>query len=266
MSITTLDGIIGGVDQLRSYGKASSTAKAAGTFQSLWLTAGQPTSGTAPAVATMAIPTNATTGAFYFTNPTSPALTYMSKVSLTASTIGTMIIYDRVGHSGILNGTLTTAQAVNGSTIDRNYTGVLGEDVEMFVEWYTATGATASNITVSYTNEQGVSGRTTVSTAFQATPVVGQMLPLPLASGDRGVQSVQSVTLSASTGTAGAFGITLVKRIAEIPITIANGGVVLDPFALGMPQIKDNACIAMMVLCSTTSTGYITGTINLVQG
>lgn len=261
-----MDGIIAGVDQLRSYGKASATAKAAGTFQSLWTTAGLPTSGTAPAAATMAIPNSSTAGAFYFSNPTAPALTYLSKISMTAATAGTIILYDRVGHSGILNGTLTTAQTVGGSTIDRNYTGVLGEDIEMFVEWYTATGATASNITVSYTNELGTAGRTSVSTAMVATPVVGQMLPIPLQSGDRGVQSVQSVTLSASTGTAGAFGITLLKRIAEIPITVANGGIVLDPFATGFPQIKDNACLSMMVLCSTTSTGFITGTISLVQG
>ena len=263
MAITTLDGIIGGVDQLRSFGKASMTAKAAGTFQSLWTAAGLPTAGVTPNSASVIIPTSATAGAFPFTNPTGGNLTYMSKVSNTQQTIGTLIIYDRLAHSSNLSGTVATAQTVGGSALTRYTTG---EDVELFLEWYTATGSTGVTVTASYTNEAGVSGHTTVSTAIVASPVAGMMLPLPLQSGDKGVRSVESVTLSATTGTAGSFGVTLVKRIAEVPVVLASGGLVLDPFALGMPQIADNACLSFMMVCSTTSTGFITGTINLVQG
>ena len=262
MAITSLDQLLAASNQLKSFGKVSMTAKAAGTFQSLWTAAGLPAAGANPASLAMVIPTSATAGALPFVNPAT-GLSYISKISSSQQTIGTLILYDRIAHSSGLNGTLTTAQAVNGAALTRHTTG---EDVELFLEVYTATGATASNVTISYTNSAGVAGRTTPAVAMQVTPVVGQMLPIPLQAGDTGIRSVQSVTLSASTATAGNFGITLVKRIAEIPITVAGTGVVLDPFALGFPQIANDACLSFMVVTSTTSTGFITGTINIAQG
>ena len=262
MAITSLDQLLAASNQLKSFGKVSMTAKAAGTFQSLWTAAGLPAAGANPASLAMVIPTSATAGALPFVNPAT-GLSYISKISSSQQTIGTLILYDRIAHSSGLNGTLTTAQAVGGAGLTRHTTG---EDVELFLEVYAATGATASNVTISYTNSAGVAGRTTPAIAMQVTPVAGQMLPIPLQAGDTGIRSVQSVTLSASTATAGNFGITLVKRIAEIPITVAGTGVVLDPFALGFPKIENNACLSFMVVTSTTSTGFITGTINIAQG
>lgn len=263
MAITSLDGLIAAADQLKSFGKASMTAKAAGTFQSLWTAGGLPTTGIAPVATTVVVPTNATAGALTYVNPTGGALTYMSKWSNTQQTIGTLIIYDRLAHSALLNGTLATAQTVGGTAITRYTTG---DDVELFLECYTATGATQVNVTCSYTNQAGTAGRTSVSTPFWASPVAGQMLPIPLQSGDTGVRSVESVTLSATTGTAGSFGVTLVKRLGESPVTIAGAGLVQDPFMCGLPQIQDSACLSFMVVTSTTSTGFLTGTINLSQG
>ena len=262
MAIVSLDQLLAASNQLKSFGKVSMTAKAAGTFQSLWTAAGLPAAGANPASLAMVIPTSATAGALPFVNPAT-GLSYISKIGSSQQTIGTLILYDRIAHSSGLNGTLTTAQAVNGAALTRHTTG---EDVGLFLEVYAATGATASNVTISYTNSAGVAGRTTPAIAMQVTPVAGQMLPIPLQAGDTGIRSVQSVTLSASTATAGNFGITLVKRIAEIPITVAGTGVVLDPFALGFPQIENNACLSMMVVTSTTSTGFVTGTINIAQG
>ena len=262
MAIVSLDQLLAASNQLKSFGKVSMTAKAAGTFQSLWTAAGLPAAGANPASLAMVIPTSATAGALPFVNP-AIGLSYISKIGSSQQTIGTLILYDRIAHSSGLNGTLTTAQAVNGAALTRHTTG---EDVELFLEVYAPTGATASNVTISYTNSAGVAGRKTPAVAMQVTPVVGQMLPIPLQEGDTGIKSVQSVTLSASTATAGNFGITLVKRIAEIPITVAGAGVVLDPFALGFPQIENDACLSFMVVTSTTSTGFITGTINIAQG
>ena len=262
MAITSTDQLLAASKQLKSFGKVSMAAKAAGTFQSLWTAAGLPTAGVAAGTATGLAPTSATAGALPFVNPSS-GLSYLSKIGNSQQTVGTLILYDRLVHTSTLNGTLTTAQTVNSAALTRHTTG---EDVELFLEVYTATGATASNVTISYTNSAGVAGRTTPAVAMQVTPVAGQMLPIPLQSGDTGIRSVQSVTLSSSTATAGNFGITLVKRIAEIPITVAGTGVVLDPFALGFPEIENNACLSFMVVTSTTSTGFITGTINIAQG
>jgi hypothetical protein len=263
MAITTLDGLIAANNQLLSFNKVSMTSKAAGYFQSLWTAAGLPTAGAAAGSVAGNAPSSSTIGALGFVNPTGGALTYLTKVSNAMQTAGTLILYDRLVHTSALSGILATAQTVNSAALTRSTSG---EDVQLFLEWYTATGATAVTVTCSYTNSDGVAGRTSIATTVAASPVAGMMLPLPLQAGDKGVRSVQTVTLSATTGGAGNFGITLAKRIAEMPILIASGGLVLDPFALGMPKIENGACLALMELVSTATTGLITGTINLAQG
>ena len=92
------------------------------------------------------------------------------------------------------------------------------------------------------------------------------MFPFSLASGDDGVKSIQSVTLSATTGTAGNFGLTLLKRKAEIPLSSANIGTVLDAVSLGLPPILNDSCLAFMVLTTATNTGNVTGTTCIIEG
>ncbi len=40
---------------------------------------------------------------------------------------------------------------------------------------------------------------------------------------------------------------------------LANVGVVLDAIATGLAEIPDDACLAMMVQCTTTNTGVLQG-------
>lgn len=264
MAITTLDQLTAALDARQGFNlfKPSMGAKAAGTFQSLWMAAGIPSAGLAPVSVGGAAPNSATVGVLPFINPAT-GKTYIGKVQMSGATVGSLILYDRLVHTALLNGTLITAQTVNSAALTRATTGV---GVEPWLEWYTATGATASNVSLSYTNQAGTAGRATPLTAMPSAPAIGQMMPLPLAAGDTGVRSVQTLTLSANTLTAGSFGITLMKRLAAIPISIPNVGVVLDFAALGMPDIENNACLSMMVMCSTTNTGVFLGSTDLIQG
>ena len=134
------------------------------------------------------------------------------------------------------------------------------------LECYSALGASASSVTCSYTNQAGTSGRTTVSQAMIASLPANTLVPLVLQSGDTGVQAVASVTLSATTGTAGNFGVTLMRELARIPIILANLPASLDAIALGMPVIPDNACLAFAFVSTTTSTGAVQGLVALAQG
>lgn len=243
---------------LRNFQKASVTAKAAGTYQSLWTAAGMPGAGSAPSSTAGVVPTSSTAGAIPFTNSN---VSYLQRLAAQGPTVGTLILYDRLVHSDGLSGTVGTAQTVGTPSLTRATDGI---GVEIYLEWYTATGGTAATVTASYTNTTPASGRTTVSQTIQATPVAGQMQFLPLQAGDLGVTAVASVTLSGTTGTAGNFGITLVKRIAEVPITLANVGNVYDQIV--GPVVEDSSCLALMVLCSTTSTGLQSGSLRIAQG
>lgn len=243
---------------LRNYQKASVAAKAAGTYQSLWTAAGMPGAGSAPSSTAGVVPTSSTAGAIPFTNSN---VSYLQRLAAQGATVGTLILYDRLVHSDGLSGTVGTAQTVGTPSLTRATDGI---GVEIYLEWYSATGGTAATVTASYTNTTPTSGRTTVSLTIQATPVAGQMQFLPLQAGDLGVTAVASVTLSGTTGTAGNFGITLVKRIAEVPITLANVGNVYDQIV--GPIVEDSSCLALMVLCSTTSTGLQSGSLRIAQG
>jgi hypothetical protein len=271
MAITTLDLAIAGLQPPRSYQKASATAEGAGTFQSLWLTAGYPAAGVAPPLFSAGSGyscTNATQGAIPFTNP-GAGDTNLFKVGAAGSTIGTLIIYDRLWTCTGFGTVVTTAQNVTtpGTIPSRDANGAaLGDGVELWGEVYTAPGATGATWTVSYTNQAGTAGRSATYTHPANAETAGQMFPFNTQAGDTGVRAVASFTASVSSGTAGSIGLTLLRRLATIPLTTANVGQVLDFGALGMPRIYNSSCLAGMVMCSTTNTGFIAGEVIWTQG
>jgi hypothetical protein len=203
-----------------------------------------------------------------FTNPVS-GNSYLAKLAAAGSTVGTLILYDRIWCCSGFGTVVTTAQNVTtpGTIASRDANGAaLGAGVELWGEVYTAPGATGATWTVSYTNQGGTAGQSATYTHPANAESVGQMFPFTLASGDTGVRAVASLTCSISSGTAGDIGITLLRRIAEIPIAVVNVGGAVDLVSSGLPRIYDSSCLAMMVMCSATNTGNILGTFVYTQG
>jgi hypothetical protein len=264
MAITTLDGVIGGMQNNKPFFKFSATSEGAGTWHSLWAvlnnSGATPPAYTAGSGYTM---TNATVGALPFTNPGS-GNSYLSRISATGTVVGTLILYDRIWScSGLTTAAAATLNITTPGTIARNYDSYVG--TELWGEVYTAPGATTATWTVAYTDQGGSAGTATYTHPANAE-TVGQMFPFTLAAGDTGVQAVTSFTTSATSGTAGNIGLTILKRIAEIPMAVVNVGGSLDIVQLGMPQILNNACLAAAVQCSGTTTGIINGNYSYAQG
>lgn len=263
-ALNTADDLIAALPgQVDMINKASQTAEGAGTWHSLWSAAGFPAAGAVPPAigAGGGVPTRLTTGAFPINNAASPPLNLL-RAEIAGSTLGTLILYDRLWHCSGFVGNVTTLQSITSpSAVNRPNTN--GDDVELWGEVYTAMGATGSVFTATYTNQAGTGSRSATTTQPANALSVGQMVPFILAAGDTGVRSVQSLQLSISTGTAGNFGLTLLRRVCQIPITTANVGAVADAFALGKPTIAVDACLAMMVMCTATNTGQLFGQLNL---
>jgi hypothetical protein len=124
-----------------------------------------------------------------------------------------------------------------------------GEGVYIGITIYTAVGSTATTLNVSYTNSQGTSGRTgTVVFGGTGFNEANRMLLVPLASGDTGVLSVQSVRAQASTGTTGNFGVTLFKPLfMSFGITTGVGAENQDFISGnavgGIPAVLNDACL-----------------------
>lgn len=278
MTITTRDGIIDGLGNNNNriqWDKASLGTQVVGQYCSLWRATGVPAQGSIPGAA--AYCTKALTGAIGFTNQTGPATSYLGWHDLLCATANTNLeIHDRLAHMGGLVGNITTAQTVgiDLSTInaggpvpserlgDANYS-----DVMWFLEWYTATGATASNATVNVTYDDNSSGNLAViavgGTAIAASQCRGQLQP---ATNGRWIKAVNSVTLSASTGTAGSFGVTATRMRTSMSADIANKRQQFDWAALGFPQVPNDACLFGMLLSTATSTGTIKGQGKIVHG
>jgi hypothetical protein len=246
--------------QHKHFTKAAVAPKASGSWHSLWTTAGQPGAGAAAGSVNGAIPTSATPGAIPFTDPVA-LISYLAKFAIASSTTGTLILYDRLWHDSALSATVATVQSITQPAVTRP--DALGVDVELWAEIYTATTA-AATATALYTDQDGNASQSATASIIAAS-VAGQMFPFSLASGDSGVRSVQSVQLSGSM-TAGAWGLTLLRRLAEIPIGLAGVGNVYDTIALGMPRIYDSACLALMLMATGTAFGPVMGSIEIIQG
>jgi hypothetical protein len=230
---------------------AAAPATIAGRPCTLWRYDGHPGAGAAPT--SVEAPDHTTAGALPFVAPGSGRDAYMTQAFATGLVGGTLVLYDRLLHIGGLSGTVTTAQTVGG-TLTRN-TG--GHGNMIMVEIYTAIGTTARTITASYTNQAGTSTRTTQSVQIGATGFLEatRAIFLPLQSGDSGVREVASVTLSATTGTAGNFGVTILQPRAYIAIG-GPGAAGWRDFLTGMPGIpafQSGACPALVWYPSTTT-------------
>jgi hypothetical protein len=138
----------------------------------------------------------------------------------------TFLLCDYLMHYPLIDGDDTAQQDLDNTATLPRYTD--GAGVQMMGVITTPMAANAV-MTVSYTNQAGVSGRTSTSAALFGT-VVGTVLSaansstaansaspfLPLASGDTGVRSIESVTLSSGAG--GFFALVLVKPIAQLSL------------------------------------------------
>jgi hypothetical protein len=273
MAITSNDLVVAGMfGRRRNYQKVSATSEGAGTWHSLWRIGNNPAAGSDPPLITAGagyVPTNLTAGAFPFTNPVAGKLSYLARASAIGVTAGTLIVYDRVWACSGFVTNVTTVQNITtpGAITARDILGAVnGDDVELWGEVYTAPGATGATWSVSYTNSQGVSGRTATYTHPANAESTNQMFPFNLQAGDSGVRAVASLTCSVSSGTAGNIGLTLVRRVAEIPITLANAmSLPLGPYDLG-DYIYNDSCLAFMVQCTATNTGFIHGGLTIAQG
>lgn len=279
MTISTRDQLIDALGNNNSrvvIDKASIANMVAGQFTSLWRATGQPGQGAIPGT-TPAIPTSATLGALGFTNQTSPATSYLAWLfAVSANSAMVLEVHDRVAHMGGLVLNVTTSQNVlmdlgsGGLNLgaarrgDANYS-----DIQWWLEVYTDGGATASNATINVTFGDASSADLTV-VPVGATLRAGRMIPLtsfiPAAQQGKYIQDINTVILSASTGTAGSFGFTATRPRSVLPMNIANKTEVANWADLGLPEIPNDSCLQMIMLNSTTSTGTLRGGGKIVHG
>ena len=256
--------------------KASIASQIANSYCSLWRATGQPGQGAIPTV--VATCNNTTVGTIGFKQQTSPSTSYGAYLEIaTGNAAMTMELHDRLASMGGLNGTLTTAQSVNLdlSTLlstdninvrkgDANYS-----DVQWWLEWYTATGATAVTATIAVTYNDGTTGNLSALSLASSRPashMISINSLIPSAQSGKFIRGIVSVTLSATSGTAGNFGVTATRPRMTLSAPIANYKFIADWAQLGLPEIYNSSAIFPIVLTPTTSTGTVRGGGKIAHG
>ncbi|MGL4309817.1 MAG: hypothetical protein ACRCSU_04965 [Paracoccaceae bacterium] len=275
MALNGADPLVAGMGAGRirlPFVRASIATQVAGAEASLWRgTGGVQAQGAIPTTA--AVCNAATPGALPLAARAGAQERAISKITLHQPTLGqSLLTEDRLMHMGGLNGTLTTAQTVGidlgANLANSNLAERIGapdySEIEWYVEWYTATGATIATPTVGVTFHDDTTATVNIwnlgTTALPASVAASRRYKLSPVNG-KFIKAVSTLQLSVSTGTAGNFGVTAVRTLAECECRVINARQDFDWTQINLPLIRDNACVTSAVACATTSTGAITGSI-----
>lgn len=219
-------------------------------FHSFWYSAGMPGAGAAPSpgingAALTSDPTQVV-GQIPFVKAAAGNVKRLGKLEAAADQAGALLLLDRLWHNSGLAPATTGAQAITpAASPARDVNGAaLGDGVFAALEVSTATtnASAITNCVCSYTNSDGTAGRTGTIPSFPATAVAGTLVPFMLQAGDRGVRSVQSVTLGTSMAPSGtpAIHLLLLRHIASLPF-VASGRVEKAWDQLGIPRLFDGS-------------------------
>lgn len=264
MAIATVDDIAAALSsqQRVPFMKTLTAPKAAGAFQSAWLAAGMPGAGGAsPAFNAGAGYTadKSTTGAMPYTN--GAVQNWLARISAMCSQPGVIVFADRLWSCSGMGFAASTYAVTTPGALPARITDN-GVGCELWVEQFVAAGAASGTLTANYLNTGG-SAKAGVIAAVVSAPVIGQMQQVPLQAGDTGIKQLTSIVNSA-TWTSGSWGMTILKRLVEIPIGVAGAGAVMD-WAQVLAAIPADACLFPFFLAQNTTAPNILGTAAIID-
>lgn len=244
-------------------GGATAVSPVINRDHSLWQYEGMPSGGATPTIAQ--IPDRTIIGAMPFTAPIASQEKFLISAGITSTVAGIYVLYDRLFHIGGLSATVTTDQQIQSPSLTRN-TGGVGNIA--FYEIYSQIGTTSTTLTMTYTNQAGVPGRvSTINIGGTGFREATRIQRIPLALGDTGIRAIEKIALSASTGTAGNFGITLIQSISWQ--SVSTPGVMgwrdYTTGLPGIPSIHPNACLSYLFRVGSNTAPDIFGFLAFVE-
>lgn len=272
MAITTLDGVIAGMQAPQPFMKVGVTmaAVAAQRAYTHWYANGNPGASVANAAgvngdAVTPADGTAVQGRILRTNPVS-GNAYIGRLAVSATVAGTLWLIDRLWHNSGLTVTSTAAQAITPATLPaRSGDGTSnGANVMAAIEWSATGGAGTPTVTLTYTDQDGNTGATGTFTGV-ASPPVGTFEIFTLAAGDTGIRAPTSFIQSA-TRTSGTMHLVLFRVLAMVEVTAANIGNAIDALTSGLPRIYDDSVLQLVWFPTATTATTITGQYIETQG
>ena len=249
MAITTADGWFAASKQKVFLMKNQSVATTAGNLYSQWDRTGNPGAGTLAVnnVTTGVLFTASTTGAPLINAFGGSATGYLAAGRYRNAVTGSCILYDRIfGAFGQATNLASATPVTLTAPVDYSSRLPGGTDygnLEILLE-VVVTAASASTVTIGYTNQSNVTGRTAVSgTINGANFAANRLISLPLQAGDTGVKAINSMTVGGTTSATGQVNVIVARRLAVFDIRIANS---MDAQAwdmIGGPVVFATSCL-----------------------
>ena len=111
----------------------------------------------------------------------------------------------------------------------------------------------ALTVTVTYTNELGVTGRSTGAFATPAGAGASRLFQMPLQAGDSGVQQITNVT--GTVATVGTFNVLILRPIWSGRVRSANDGGSHGLDLTGLAEVFVDSAILLAIAPDSTSSG-----------
>ena len=260
MAITTMAGVIAGLQPVVPFTKSGAGTPVVARPFSLWYVGGSPGGAAVPssglAGAALSAPV---TGQMPFLNPVS-GNAYLARFSAIASQTGSnpsgsYILCDRLWQNSGISVTTTGAQTINSVAWPArdNDGSTNGEGVRIGLELSTATGAGASVVSISYTDQGGTAGATgACMPAYAASSAVNSFYTFSLEAGDTGVRSIQSYTSTVSMSS-GVVHLVAYRVLARLAMSFSNGEVYLDAVTGGMPRLYNDSVPFLLYMPGNTN-------------
>ncbi len=197
---------------------------------------------------------------------------YLTEIQMAAGVNHSHLFFDCLWVNSGIAVTTTTAQAITSPTLPaRDSNGTTNGEgcmIALLTTTANTNAAAVANTTVSYTNSDGVAGRTATLSAIAGsqipiTPAIGTIVWFNLAAGDKGVRSIQSITLGTSLG-AGAVSLMIARDVATIGTVIPN---VSAQKIIGSPGIRlyNGTCLLHCYLASATTATFCSGELAIME-
>lgn len=255
MAITTLDGLIAAARQQLPYLKTGTKTTVATIPFTIFDNTGVPQGTLAVGNTTTGIvPTDAIAGYPAITPFAGGAKGYLAGVEFGSSVACRLSIFDTLFSAGAFAFNASVALSSQPDYSSRLPGGIAANNTEIWLEAVTAFTGNQS-IAITYTNQDGVTGRTTGTVALGNAPILGRMTMIPLAAGDTGVLKIESITSTVST--AGTFNVHVLRRLWQGRVRVANDGDAHDFAKTGMPEVFDTSALRVVVQTDASSSGVI---------
>jgi len=272
MAITTGAQYAAAAKQIIKWYKTSSVTTVAQRSFVNFTTTGDPAAGTAAFATTPGqVPTDAVTGFPPIDSFGAGNTGYLTRVHGGPGVAGFVKIYDllyavSVPLTALATTTITTPPSYAARVPNTDYS-----NLELFSWVTTAVSATATTATVTYTNQAGTTGKSaTAELSSYSGLTLHRCQQYQLASGDSGIQKLESVIVGGTVATTGVVNFCVGRRLWSGRAMVGEGTIPIlpnhGPGVTGMPIVYDTSALLFVYNADSTSTGITDFSLEIANG